>query len=189
MMGKNRVLGEIGVRFPQPYIDQVFTQWYSMGKPAVKRFSQVVMPYDDGSFSHKPSVYTLQRWIFESFNDRAKMLDDQVMQQLNQKLVAEKVEMLNRHAEIGSHIQDMALDYLDEHKDQLNVTNSVRLLVEGVRIERESRGISTTLEKITGLSDEELEKQVRQIVERSPVELIPMEIDDADNESEPETDL
>jgi hypothetical protein len=65
----------------------------------------------------------------------------------------------------------------------------VRLLVEGVRIERESRGISTTLEKITGLSDEELEKQVRQIVERSPVELIPMEIDDADNESEPETDL
>jgi hypothetical protein len=181
-------LSETNVKYPQPYIDQLFTIWYSMGKPAASSFSATMPPYDDGITKRKPALQTVQKWIIDIFVDRGKVLDDQVMNQINQRLVADKVEMLNRHAELGFHIQNMALEYLDGNKDKLNVSNSVRLLVEGVRIERESRGISTTLEKITNMSDEELEKQVRQLVERSPVDLLPMDIIDADSEFEQEVD-
>jgi hypothetical protein len=110
------------------------------------------------------------------------------MSQINQRMVAEKVEMLNRHANVGTEIQDIALKYINEHRDDLNVSNAVRLLVEGVRIERESRGISTTIEKITNQSDEELQKQIEQLVTSHPVEFLPMEVLDADIEHEQEDD-
>lgn len=188
MPGAIARFGELSVQYSAGYIDSVFTTWYSMGKPSPTRLMAAISPYEENGIAYEPSQQTIRRWINEIFLERAKILDDQVMNQINQRLIAEKVEMLNRHANMGSYIQDMALKYLKEHADDLNVANSVRLLVEGVRIERESRGISTTIEKITGLSDEELEKQVRQLVERSPVDLIPMEIEDADNESEQEVD-
>jgi hypothetical protein len=103
-------------------------------------------------------------------------------------MVADKVEMLQRHAKVGTHIQDMALKYLDEHVESLNVSNSVRLLVEGVRIERESRGISTTIEKIANLSDEELNRQVENILSHSQVEFLPSGDVDAASEYEQEVE-
>ena len=170
--------------YPQGYIDQVFTLWYSLGKPTTSLFYPKVPVCE--IINDIPPKGMVKGWIDREFKERAIVLDEQVMSQINQRMVAEKVEMLNRHADLGKSVQDMAIKYLDEHKDELNVSNSVRLLVEGVRIERESRGISTTIEKITNLSDDELQKQVEQLISRSPVEFMPLEELNADNEPEQE---
>jgi hypothetical protein len=91
--------------------------------------------------------------------------------------------MLNRHADVGVSMQDMAMQYLEEHKTELGISPAVRLLVAGVEIERESRGIATTVEKITRMSDKDLESEIQKLLEKSPVELqvIDGELEDADN--------
>jgi hypothetical protein len=173
-------------RFPLGYIDEVFTAWYSLGKPSSRLLAPKLKPCE--VVGKRPSDDVLEIWINRDFKKRAELLDGQVLAQINERMVAEKVEMLNRHANLGTEVQDIALKYINEHREDLNVSNAVRLLVEGVRIERESRGISTTIEKITNQSDEELQRQIEQLVTNHPVEFLPMEVLDADIEHEQEDD-
>lgn len=160
--------------YPPGYKDQIFTLWYSMGKP-IARVLYSKVPVCEG-YDTRPTLDTIQDWTWSvEFKERAAILDEQVMAQINQKMVAEKVEMLNRHAVIGSEMQDMAMAYLNEHKDDLGVSSSVRLLVAGVEIERNSRGIATTFDKFDKMSDSQLNDAIQRIIERAPVELMPGE--------------
>lgn len=160
--------------YPPGYKDQIFTLWYSMGKP-VARVLYSKVPLCEG-YDTKPTLDTIQDWTWSAeFKERAAILDEQVMVQVNQKMVAEKVEMLNRHAVIGSEMQVMAMAYLKEHEEDLGVGSSVRLLVAGVEIERNSRGIATTFDKWEKMSDSQLNAEIQKIIERAPVELMPGE--------------
>jgi len=165
--------------YPPGYKDQIFTLWYSMGKPIARVLYLKIPVYEE--FGTKPPIDTIQDWTWSTeFKERAAILDEQVMAQINQKMVAEKVEMLNRHAVIGSKMQDMAMAYLKEHDKDLGVGSSVRLLVAGVEIERNSRGIATTFEKFDKMSDSQLNAEIQKIIERAPVELMPGESIDAE---------
>lgn len=162
--------------FTELYKDQIFTLWYSMGKPVARVIYPKVPVTEDGQ---KPSYDTIHTWIRgEDFKERAAILDEQVLAQVNEKMIAEKVEMLNRHAGIGATMQDMAIEYLEAHKEDLGTNSAVRLLIAGVEIERESRGIATTVEKISKMSDSELENEIQKLITRSQVEFLP-EGDDA----------
>jgi DNA polymerase I-like protein with 3'-5' exonuclease and polymerase domains len=164
--------------FEDGYRDKVFTIWYAMGKPIAKYLLQQIPLSEAGK---KPSIEAVISWIkSEEFQSRASLLDEQVMSQINQKMIAEKVEMLNRHADVGIQMQNMAMTYLQEHKEDLGISASVRLLVAGVEVERESRGIATTVEKIGRMSDTELEKEIQTLIERAPVEFLPGRGDDID---------
>ena len=174
-------MSEITTRgwFLQGYKDQIFTLWYSMGKPVIRILYPKVPAGDTGE---KPTIGTVNDWIkSDEFKTRAAVLDEQVFSQINERMVAEKVEMLNRHADVGVEMQDMAMKYLQEHKDDLGVTSSVRLLVAGIEIERGSRGIGTTFEKVSNMSNTELEEEIKKLISRAPVEFTPTdeEIDDA----------
>jgi len=165
--------------YPPGYKDQIFTLWYSMGKPIARVLYFKVPVYEE--FGTKPPIDTIQDWTWSiEFKERAAILDEQVMAQINLKMVAEKVEMLNRHAVIGSAMQDMAMAYLKEHETELGIGSSVRLLVAGVEIERNSRGIATTFEKFDKMSDSQLNAEIQKIIERAPVELMPGEIMDGE---------
>jgi hypothetical protein len=160
--------------YPPGYKDQIFTLWYSMGKPIARVLYPKVPVYEE--FGTRPPIDTIQDWTWSpEFKERAVILDEQVMTQVNQKMVAEKVEMLNRHAVIGSEMQDMAMEYLKKHEEYLGVSSSVRLLVAGVEIERNSRGIATTFDKWEKMSDSQLNAEIQKIIERAPVELMPGE--------------
>jgi hypothetical protein len=167
--------------FSNSYKDAIFTLWYSMGKPVARILYPKIPIYEDTG--GKPAYETLHVWVTsEEFREKARMLDEQVMEQINAKMIAEKVEMLNRHATVGVTMQDIAMKYLDEHKTELGISPAVRLLVAGVEIERESRGIATTVEKITRMSDQDLESEIQKLLEKSPVELQTIDGEfDADN--------
>lgn len=175
--------------FPSGYKDEVFTLWYSLGKPTPKQFMRKVPPCEFAG-NNRPTIYALTQWITE-FRERAIPLDEQVLVQVNERMVAEKVEMLNRHADVAIEMQDMGMNYLREHENDLKVSEAVKLLVAGIEIERESRGIATTVEKIGKMSDAELNKEIEKLITRSSVEFLPTneeDLEDADNDSEPPTE-
>ena len=57
-----------------------------------------------------------------------------------------------------------------DHRDELTASASVRLLVEGLRIERESVGIPEMFEKMQDKSDQELLEEVQKLIETNKVE-------------------
>ena len=149
--------------YPADYKEKVFYIWYNHGKPAEYKLLRFIPP-DLDQFHRVPTVSGLKRWIDVEFYPRARMLDDLVRKEMDEKVVAEKVEMLQRHAKIGKQMQDKAINFLNEYPDLMNSPAAVRLLVEGIRIERESVGVSTILNKIVNLTDEDLQSEVEKIL-------------------------
>lgn len=170
--------------------DWVFVWWMEHNRPSVYvTYKGLPRPntldYPD-EFMDKhfkvPTATDLQPWMDE-FKARAGKLDMEARNAIDQTLVEAKVEMLKRHAEIGVNMQDMALDYLEAHRDDLGVGSSVKLLIEGLRIERESKGIPETLRKMSEMSDEKLMNEIKNLFADAPVELLqlPDEDEDGDN--------
>jgi cysteinyl-tRNA synthetase len=152
-------------QYSMEYKWEVFTVWFRNGRPTAPVLINQI-GYDEFT-KNKISVAILGKWVRE-FKIQAAALDTQINNQLERRLVAEKIEMLNKHAQLGQDIQQMAMDYIEAHKDDLKVPNAVKLLIEGVRIERESRGIPQALDKMANKSDEELLKEIANIISKSP---------------------
>lgn len=152
--------------FTREYKESVFMLWYRSGKINSNMLYGLLPLSPDG---RKPSKSTLKIWI-NDFKPRAEELDEVVKDELDGRLVQEKIEMLNRHAEIALEIQRKALDYLrNEEKSDLNSASAVRLLVEGIRIEKESRGIPKLLSKMASMTDDDLMKEAEKLLSRSPI--------------------
>ena len=155
----------INKEFTDEYKNTLFFLWYNTGKFGYQRFYNSIPTDENGN---RPSLITVRGWI-NSWQSRADFMDEQVRREIEGRLVQEKIAMLERHSTLGIQMQDMALEYLDAHKDELTPGTSVRMLVEGVRIERESRGIPQALGKMIEQSDEELLKQIEDIISKAEV--------------------
>ena len=126
-----------------------------------------------------PAVDTIRIWIKDIFRPRAEDLDKRLAQEIEGRLVQEKVELLYRHAEIGRKMQKKAMDCLDliDPKD-LSTNAAVRLLVEGTRIERESVGMPQAIEKMINASDEDLLNRVQELAKESQAEILIIDDDE-----------
>lgn len=156
--------------FPQSYVEKVFRIWYNHGKPSAKQLMKFVPPSLD-EWGRVPNWSTVESWLEDFFVPRARELDEEVKRQLDSLVIKEKVEMLKRHAEVGVQMQNMSIEYLNEHRDEISAPAAVRMLVEGIRIERESRGIPAALDKIRDMNDEELMDEIKQLVTGAGVKL------------------
>jgi hypothetical protein len=150
------------------YKHTIFLAWYSLGKPGANKLVENIET--DVITGGRPSIALLRTWINEDFRALAVPIDEQVAKELENRMVAEKVEMLNRHAKVGVDLQNKAIKYLEDHADEMKVPMALKALIEGVRIERESRGIASALDKMLNKSDEDLFKEVMEIINKSPVE-------------------
>ncbi len=160
-----------GTKYTQTYVDAVFALWYASGKPSMNRLhKKLPNPADFGLPVQFPSIVTLNNWRDAHFLERAMALDEEVTRQLSERLISEKVAMLNDHAAVAVEMKQMAMDYLHAFPEKLNAQVALRMLVEGIRIERESRGIPHTLEKLSERSDDDLLKQIEDLITRIPVQ-------------------
>lgn len=150
------------------YKELAFRMWWEKGRPNNRELHMMLPENEEGN---KPPAITLQNWIYDSFKKRAISLDEQVMEELDETSVALKVEMLQRHTEIGKELQNMGLKALRNLDEELLPATATKLVKEGVRIERDSIGIAKALEKLVALSDEELLKEVADLLETSPGKL------------------
>lgn len=158
------------IQYSDSYKNDLFLLWWKNQKPFSKRLWQMIPEDWD---SDKPSVGTVERWIREIFVSRAERLDAELAREMEGRLVKEKVEMLYRHAEVGRKIQRKALDCLDTiEPDKLSAPAAVRLLIEGVRIERDSVGLPQALEKMISASDEDLLERVQKLTKESQAEIL-----------------
>jgi len=160
--------------YPDSYKMEVFRVWYKYGKPAGKKLKELIPM--DGLSGATPSSLLLNSWILK-FKEDAIVLDEQVKQELEARLVQEKVEMLNRHASLGVSMQEMALNYLNEHIDELKAPAAIKLLIEGVRIERESKGIPQALDKMLNLPEDKLLSEITELINKAPVEFEEIDYD------------
>lgn len=152
------------------YKELAFRMWWEKGRPNNRELHIMLPENEEGN---KPPAITLQNWIYDSFKERAIDLDEQVMEELDETSVALKVEMLQRHTEVGKELQNMGLKALrrfGKEEDILPAT-AVRLVTEGARLERESIGIAKAIEKMSSLSDDELMEEVAKLLETSPGKL------------------
>jgi len=152
--------------FPAEYVEDVFFVWYNSGKPGGNALRDIIQPVLGTTV--RPTKNQLIQLIQTVFSQRATDLDAQAVNAMTEQVVGEKVAMLKRHSELGRKMQTMALEYLDAHADDLNPQTAARLLVDGVRIERESAGIPEAIEKMTAMSDTDLLNEVEKIIKGSP---------------------
>ena len=157
--------------FTDEYKYKMFLLWYNQGRPKLEVFSNMVIPDDLGSV---PKTSAIKNWIHKWKSD-AEILDEQVKVELEGRMIKEKVKMLSRHARIGVRMQDLALNYIEENKDDLTSSTAVRMLVAGVEIERDSRGLPEALEKILTQSDEKILDRIKELTKNAPVEITPVE--------------
>ena len=154
--------------YSEVYKEKLFELWYKQGKPSRAIFHRRI-PTDEAN--RLPNTQTIQNWIENEWRERGEALDELVMEELNSRLVYEKVEMLKRHAEAGQRMQTMAVEVLEKlEPDDFTSSSLIRLWAEGIRIERESVGIPQALEKMTKLSDEQLVDEIKEIFSHSTVE-------------------
>jgi hypothetical protein len=154
--------------------EKVFYLWYNNGRPGFVKTKELInlnLPDEI-----HPNDWSLKDWLSD-FNLRAFELDKRIHEQLDAVVIAEKVEMMKRHAKTGKYMQNIALQYIKDHLEGLSPTTSLRMLVEGVRIERESRGIPEALEKMLKMSDEDLMTEIKQLLTSSSVTLEDIDAD------------
>lgn len=162
--------GDGCVGFSSHYKDDAFLLWYSSGKPSIPRLRALITDElgVDPTNNRIPNVTTVTRWMDEEFRSRADVLDQEVDNKLQEQVVQQKVEMLQRHALIARTMQETALAYLEEH-GLGSSRNALVALTEGLKIERESVGIIPFFEKISDLSDDALMSELKRLVSKSPV--------------------
>jgi hypothetical protein len=154
-----------GAAFSESYKHARFLEWYQQGKPTSQEFWLRITPDEDG---RRPSKGYITRWISD-WQEKAAKLDAEVEEVIIESVVAEKVEMLRRHAKDAKEIQTISLIYLREHKDELTAHSAVRLLQLGIEIERQSVGIPQALEKMSKLDDKSLLSEITSILQDSEV--------------------
>lgn len=153
--------------YRQGYVDELFLLWWKQGRPSIKKFHASIPPNDDGN---TPSFETLNNWKIEWIK-KAEELDAEFYGQVAAEAMADKAEMLRRHTTVATKMQDMAIKYLEENEAELTINNATRLLIEGVRIERESRGIPDALDKMSEKTDDELMKELQKLVSGDIIDL------------------
>ena len=176
----------VSSHFSQDYKIYVFSTWYANGKPFPKKLHAMLEKPEPESNKY-PQPSTLNTWINNEFTAQAIFLDEQIAQELEKRLVSEKIEMLSRHAVIGKKMQDEAWIWFegtktdDGHLDLGNARTAITLLVEGLKVERESRGTPIIAEKFSRLTDDELVGKLKEYIADTPevIDMIePVEIID-----------
>lgn len=162
--------GSTKKKYSQHYQEELFLLWYAEGKPTRDNFYDMMPPDVAGD---KPSRETLGNWMnFQGWRKRSELLDEEVKQQIEAHAIAEKVEMLTRHAEVGKQLQQDGALFLKDNLDQLTPSTAVRMIVEGVRIEQNSRGIGTAFKEMVEMSDSELTTKIEDLLSKSKVEIL-----------------
>jgi hypothetical protein len=169
-----------GNRFTDAYKEQVFWIWYKAGKPSAANLMPLLPPSEQNLI---PAEGTMLNWLI-NFRKQAVAIDEQVHLEMVEITKKERVEMLNRHAEAGKEMQETALEYLRNNKEKLGPGSAVRLWVEGLRVERESRGLPSLVAEINKTSDEDLMTMMEKLLQKGDFDNFDIELEARDLDGE-----
>jgi hypothetical protein len=158
---------ELSAKYSPGYIDKLFAIWYDAGKPSARKLWGMIP--DDEVVRGKPTHFTIRDWMnSEEWIERTQELDSEVSQHFKEKQIQSKVEMFERHSEIGQEMQRISMGWLRDHVDELTANTAVRMLVEGISIEQGTAGIPDALKKMLSMGDSDLQEEIAQLLADSP---------------------
>ena len=145
-------------RYSDLYREQCFRAWWNAGKPTGNRLMEII-PEDE--FGRKPHNIVLRSWMKQDdWNSRSLVLDEKAREVNEQQAIQQRAEMFKRHAEIGNEVLEMGLDFL-RTKGISTDTQAIKAIQLGAAMERDARGVSEWMNKISGMKDDELLSRVR----------------------------
>lgn len=141
------------VPYTDVYKEKTFIAWYSAGCPSGERLL-LCIPKDE--LGREANIDVVKRWMKnEGWRERADILNQQVAREIEQRAVEARVEMLNRQAEVGKKLQQLGMDFFDDHYLD-KPGEAIRAIVDGAALERSSRGLPDALLKVAEMKDEQL---------------------------------
>ena len=156
-------------KFPPGYVDDVFAIWYDAGKPVATQLYNIIPEY--ALLKETPTKHVLREWMKNAvWIEKAKQLDEKSDLRFDERHILSRVEMLERHAEVGREMQIISLKWLRDNKEDLSPGTAVRMLVDGIDIEQATAGIPEALRKMRDMKDEDLADEIKEILANTPVD-------------------
>lgn len=158
-------LPEFKKRLPSEYSDdyvrKVFLVWYNNGKPGATRLREKIEPNSEGD---TPVVSILNTWITNDFMPYSLELDTQIAEQIEGKLISDRMEALKRHASLGHRMQDIGLEYFEANGiTNLRARDAITLMFQGAKLERESLVVPTFFDKLAQMDDSEIIEEIKRL--------------------------
>ena len=151
----------------EEYKFKIFNLWYTSGKPGPAMFVKMVDEPDPKN-NQIPNQYILQNWIYRDFVEMAAPIDDDVSESLQKMMVADKLKVLEYQAGMARELYDMGMNFLRE-KGLGNSRTALTAVVQGMQIERETKGAPQIMGQIEKLNDQELLNVFMELAEESEV--------------------
>jgi hypothetical protein len=139
--------------FSDTYKENLFFQWYQSGGPSITTLYKKIEPNEAGKV---PTLESVKMWCFKlKWHDRAKMLNEEISRQIQQRMIEDRIEMLHRQADLGRTLQEKGQQFFLTHEiDSPGV--ALKAIIQGAELERFSRGIPDALLRVSQLDDNKL---------------------------------
>lgn len=172
--------------YSNTYIEKVFQFWYSIGCPSASELYRSMNGDENmkDEYGRIPNSTTLSSWMDEKgFRSRADLLDAKAATQIDNELVALKVNMLREQAADFRAIRKKAAKFLLE-SDFDSSSAAVNAFIRSSQEERIAHGLSKAVQKIAVMDDDDLLKQVRELASKVSGDILDVdEVEDENAES------
>jgi hypothetical protein len=154
------------IPYGEDYIEQMFVFWYGSGRISPAKLIELEdCPKD--KFGRIPVRRIVEKWVHEyGWRERADVLDARVATQIDDDLVALKVDALRRQAARAKAVGEKAFEHLMEY-DFDSSASAVSAFLKSAELERITLGISKTIAKLAEMDDEEVLQTVKELAERA----------------------
>lgn len=140
------------------FIETCFITWYKHPERPVTYYAMSkIMPKDE--YGRQPSISSVKKWYLDSWARRADELDSKAIQIIDNDLIYQKVQMLQRQAEYGATLQHLGMNYLISGSFD-SAASAVQAVIRGAELERQSRGIGEIHARMVKMTDAELEADI-----------------------------
>lgn len=149
--------------YTEDYKESAYWVWYRSGKPAMSLLADMLELTSEGE---KPSSQLLNNWSKKNnWAQRANILDMQVRREIERQAVQEKVEMFERQATVGKKLIDKAMHYLEDNEWDFRTPKEALTAIRlGAEIERKTRGIGSTIQKISEMESGKLDEKITALI-------------------------
>lgn len=144
-------------KFEDTYRETCFNIWVQYGAPDSFLKTQEILPANENG--DKPSIDTLRKWFEQDWKLRADNINSRALEIADEDLIQRKAEMLKEQAERGKKLQTMGIEYLEKENFDSS-SSAVSAVINGAKLERESRGIGDLLVRMSQMSNSELQQEI-----------------------------
>jgi hypothetical protein len=143
--------------YTDDYIEQAFYVWYDSNKCGSHKLVNLLPKTEDGN---SPARMVIERWIHEKgWIERADALDAEISRKLDDEVINKRMEMYKEHAEVGEMLIAKGKKYLEEN-GITQAPDAIRAITSGVDIRVASVGKAEAWQKISTMTNEQLDKEL-----------------------------